>query len=446
MTLAQHPVRRRIGWIVALAALLLAVHPTLAQRNGDEHWVGTWATAVVGRPQNPPPPTAPPAQTAQGQSAPRQQPAPFVHFTEQTLRQIVHASIGGSRVRVVLSNAFGTAPLGIDSAHIALRDKGSTTVPSSDRALTFSGRPAISIPAGAVIFADPVALTVPPLADLAIDLYLPGSTNTSSPLTMHNAALQTNYVSEAGNHAGEVAFPVASTIQNWFVLSRVEVTGPGSAAAVVTLGASLTDGARSTPDTNNRWPNQLARRLVEQSMPIGVLDEGIGGNRLLSEGAFQSGSTGLARFDRDVLTQTGVAYVIVADMALNDIGNARENAVPTPDDLIAAQKQLIERAHAQGVKIYGATLTPFEGAGYFTQIGEAKRQVVNQWIRTGRAYDAVIDFDAATRDPGHPIRFLPEYDSGDHLHPNDVGYRAMANAIDLVLFRASAAVTRSSSR
>jgi len=448
MTFAQR--HRRVGWIVALAALLLGVHPGLAQQSGGEHWVGTWAAAVVGRPQDPPSPVppavSPPGQAAQVQAPQPQQPAPFMHFNDQTLRQIVHTSIGGSRVRAVLSNAFGTAPLTVGAAHIALRDKTSASVATSDRALTFSGQPTIAIPAGAVLFSDPVSLALPPMADVAIDLYLPGNTNAPSPLTMHNAALQTNYVSETGNHAGKAALPVVATIQNWFVLSRVEVTAPASVGAIVAFGASLTDGARSTPDTNNRWPNHLARRLLAQLTPMAVLDEGIGGNRVLSEGAFQAGLSALARFDRDVSEQTGVTHIIVADMALNDIGNARENATPTADDLIAGQKQLIERAHTRGLKIYGATLTPFEGAGYFTQVGETKRQAVNQWIRTSKSYDAVIDFDAATRDPSHPTRFLPQYDSGDHLHPNDTGYRTMADAIDLTLFKPAPAGTRTTRR
>ena len=428
--------------VAALVALcVLTVQPMFAQQGGNEHWVGTWATAVVGRPQNPAPAPAPPA-TQTGQ--PAQQPAPFVHFTDQTLRQIVHTSIGGPRVRVVVSNTFGTAPLTVGAAHIALRDKDSAIVPASDRALAFNGQPMIAIPAGATVFSDPVSLAVPPMADLAIDLFLQGSTNAPSPLTMHNAALQTSYASESGNHVGQATFPVAKTFQNWFLLSRVEVTAPESVGAVVTLGASLTDGARSTPDTNSRWPYQLAKRLVGLSAPMAVLDEGIGGNRTLGEGAFASGANALARFDRDVLAQTGVTHVIIADMALNDIGNARENPSPTADELIGAQKQLIARAHARGIKIYGAVLTPFEGANYFTQVGEAKRQVFNQWVRTSKAYDGVIDFDVATRDPSHPARFLPQYDSGDHLHPNDIGYKAMADSIDLALFKSGASATASS--
>jgi lysophospholipase L1-like esterase len=368
-----------------------------------------------------------------------------MHFNNQTLRQIVHTGVGGRRLRVVLSNAFGTSPLTVGAAHVALRDKDSAIVPASGRALTFSGRPTMTIPAGGVLFSDPVDLNAPSMADLAIDLYLPADTNIPSPLTMHAGALQTSYVSETGNHAGRSAFPVVATTQSWFLVSRVEVTAPQSVGAIVAYGDSITDGSRSTPDTNNRWPNHLARRLLALPAPMAVLNAGIGGNRVLSEGAFTAGMNAVARFDRDVLQQTGVTHVIVLE-GINDIGNARANPTPTAEDLIAAHKQLIERAHTRGIRIFGATLTPFEGAAYFTQVGEAKRQAVNQWIRTSRAYDGVIDFDEATRDPSHPARFLPQYESGDHLHPSDAGYRAMAEAIDLSLFKVAPSTTRTAGR
>jgi lysophospholipase L1-like esterase len=407
---------------VALVGILLAVPPAGAQQG--EHWVGTWAAALVGRPQNPPPPAVATAAA----------PAPFVHFNNQTVRQIVHTSIGGRRVRVVLSNAFGTSPLTLGAAHIALRDKGPAIVAASDRTLTFSGRPTMTIPAGAVLFSDPVDLTVSSMSDLAIDLYVPGNTNAPSPLAFFGAALQTSYISETGNHAGASVFPVVATTPSWFLVSRVEVMAPQSVGVVVAVGDSITAGSRSTPDTNNRYPNHLARRLATLPSPMAVLNAGIGGNRVLTEGAFGQGLNVVARFDRDVLQQTGVTHVIVLE-GINDIGQAREHPTPTAEDLIAAHKQLIERAHTRGVSIFGATLTPFEGANYFTQVGEAKRQAVNQWIRTSRAYDGVIDFDEATRDPSHPARFLPQYESGDHLHPSDAGYKAMADAIDLALFK-----------
>jgi lysophospholipase L1-like esterase len=435
----------RLVVCAALALALPAVHPMLAQSGGTggNHWVGTWTTSLVGRPQFPPPP---PAATAAPAPGPAPSPAPFIQFNNQTLRQIVHTSIGGTRARVVLSNSFGTAALTIGAAHMALRDRDASIVTQSDRALNFGGRPTVTIPPGAVIYSDAVDLAVPVMGDVAIDLYLPGDTSTPSPLTMHNAAFQTSYVSETGNHVGMATLPVAARVQSWFLLSRLEVTAPDSVGAVVAFGDSITDGTRSTPDTNNRWPNQLARRLLSQAGgPIlGVLDAGIAGNRVLSNGAFGVGVDALARFDADVLSQPGVTHIIVLE-AINDIGQARDSPTPTAEDLIVGHKQLIERAHSRGVKIYGATLTPFEAAAYFTREGEAKRSAVNQWIRTGKAYDGVIDFDAATHDPANPTRFLPQFDSGDHLHPNDAGYQAMANAIDLALFK-DGAVGKTTSR
>jgi lysophospholipase L1-like esterase len=303
--------------------------------------------------------------------------------------------------------------------------------------LNFGGRPTITIPAGAIVYSDAVDLNVPATSDLAIDLYLPGDTNTPSPVTMHNAAFQTNYVSETGNHVGKAALPVAGKSQSWFIVSRVEVMAPESVGAVVTFGDSITDGTRSTPDTNNRWPDLLAKRLQTAGTRMAVLNSGIAGNRVLSNAAFGVGVNALARFELDALAEPGVTHVVVLE-GINDIGQARANPSPSSDDLIVGYKQLIERAHSRGLKIYGATLTPFEAAAYFTKEGEAKRQAVNEWIRTSKAYDAVIDFDAVTRDPANPTRFLPQYDSGDHLHPNDAGYQAMANAVDLSLFKGGA--------
>jgi len=435
MRLKTPPVAAAFVWF-ALCFFVLC--PALvAQVGSNGHWVGTWSASEVGRPQIPPlpAPALPPFQTNQCPPAPP--PAvTFTHFHNQTLRQIVHTSMGGSRVRVVLSNVYGTAPLTIGAAHAALRDKDSSIQTASARPLTFSGRPTITIPANAVVTSDPVSLTVPPMADLAIDLYLPGNTNTPAPLTMHSGAFQTSYVSETGNHAGAAKLPTVATVQNWFIVYRVEVQGPESVRGLVTFGDSITDGTRSTPDTNSRWPDQLVRRLLSQTPPLqmGLMNAAIAGNRVLSEGAFQAGANALARFEHNALSQAGVTHIILME-GINDIGNARTNPTPTAEDILAGYRQLILQARSKGVKIYGATLTPFYGAGYFTEVGERKRQAVNEWIRTSGAFDAVIDFDAAVRDPNDPKRLLAAYDSCDHLHPSDAGYKAMAAAVDLGLFQ-----------
>ena len=437
---------------VVVAVLAIAAFESGSHAQSTERWVSTWATALVGRPQTPPPPgpaapapfmrnacqaPAPPANPpAQPPAGTAFGPQPFTHFTNQTLRQIVRASIGGSRVRVVLSNAFGTAPLTIGAAHIAVREKDDAIQASSGRALTFSGRPSVTIPAMGIVYSDPVALTVSPLTDLAIDIYLPGTTNVTSPLTMHTSSFQSTYISETGNHAGAPKLPTVATLRSWFLLSRVEVDAADAGGVIVPFGDSITDGAASTPETNSRWPDVLARRLLASPTPVrmGVVNAGIGGNRVLSEGTYGSGINALARFEIDALSHPGVTHVIVME-GINDIGNARQNSTPTAEDLIAAHKQLITRAHARGVKIFGATLTPFWGAGYYTEAGEAKRQALNEWIRTSKAYDGVIDFDKATSDPSDPKKLLAAYDSCDHLHPSDAGYKAMADAIDLSLFK-----------
>jgi lysophospholipase L1-like esterase len=432
--------------VALVAALLLGQAP-----GPGEHWVGAWSTALVvaqppappggGRgapapppaaPAGPPPPAASPSSAGPPPPPAATGPAPIRHFNNQTLRLIVHPTIGGERLRVVLSNAFGTAPLVIGAANVALREKETALDPRASRPLKFSGSASTTIAAGAIAVSDPVDLSFPPAADLAVDLYVPGDTAASgSPLAMHTGANQTSYVSSTGNYAGSDSFPVATTTPSWFLLARVEVVSPPATGVIVAIGDSITDGTRSTPNTNNRWPDLLAKRLARAAGPrMAVLNAGIAGNRVLTDGAGQNLQ---ARFDRDVVAQPGVTHVIVLE-GINDIGQARANPLPSAADLIAAHRQLIRRARARGVKIYGATLTPFEGAGYWTPEGEAKRAALNDWIRTSGEYDAVIDFDAATRDPKQPTKFLPAYNSGDNLHPGDAGYQAMANAIDLSLF------------
>jgi lysophospholipase L1-like esterase len=433
---------------LTLTLLAVSVSSLLAQARAAEHWVPTWTTAVVARAPMQPPPAAPgpaPAATAGAPPIVQAPPGPPpITPNNQTLRQIVRTSIAGSRARVVFANTFGTAALNVGAASIALRDKESGIVQASVRKLTVNGSPAFRIPPGGVMLSDPVNLTVPAFADLAIDVFVPGDLGSgSSPITFHNGANQTSYVSATGNQVGQAAFQSAAITRSWFLLSRVEVVAPARTTAVAAFGDSITDGTRSTPDTNNRWPDHLARRLASQGSTVALMNVAIAGNRVLSEGVAPVGFGGnaginaLARFDRDVLALPGVTHVIVME-GINDIGNSGQNGiVATADDLIAAHKQMIDRAHERGLKVYGATLTPFEGAAYFTAEGEEKRKALNQWIRTSGAYDGVIDFDMVVRDPSAPGRIKSAFDSGDHLHPNDAGYKAMGESIDLALFKPS---------
>jgi len=406
---------------LALAtSLAFAPFGAQAQNWTTERWVGTWGAGPGG------PPLAANTQT----------------FTDQTVRLIVHSSIGGTRVRIRLSNEMGSTPLRIGAAHIALRAGGADIRAGTDRPLTFSGNTSITIPPGAPVLSDPVDLDVPALSDLAISLYLPGTVGAT---TIHGTASQTNYVSLPGNFVDAASLPTQRTILSWPFLTEVDVEGgqAGGGAAIVTLGDSITDGTRSTPDTNNRWPDWLARRLQTVRDPIqgintrlGVVNRGISGNRLLSnppEGSL-AGRNIQERFDRDVLATAGVRYMTLM-IGINDIGNSSATNPVSADDLIAGYRQVIARAHAKGIAVYGATLTPLEGAGYYSPEKEVVRQAVNNWIRSSDEFDAVIDFDRVTRDPSHPTRFLPAYDSGDHLHPNDLGYQAMGNAVPLELFR-----------
>lgn len=417
-------IRLRVAGFV-ITSFIASTGPLVAEQRPTEHWVGTWATAAV----------AAPAQ-------PTKEPSPLavsLRFNNQTLRQFVRTSIGGNRARVVFTNAFGTRPLAIGGARLALRDQGGAILVGSDRPLTFSGIQTTTISPGAVIVSDPVAVTVPSLKDVAIDLYLPEDTAASaSPLTVHSASRQTNYVSTSGNHLGSKELPGATTTGSWAFLARLEVTAPPRVGALVALGDSITDGFNSTSDTNNRWPDHLARRVQAAGGRLGVLNVGIDGNRVLADGA---GVSALARLDRDVLTQSGVTHVFVLE-GINDLGIPalfKDGPPPTLDRLIAGHRQLIARARARGLTILASTLLPYEGTtfpGYFTPEGERTRQAFNAWLRSGREYDGIVDFDAALRDPVHPSRMLPKFDSGDHLHPSDAGYQAMANAFDLALIDA----------
>ena len=351
-------------------------------------------------------------------------------FSNQTVRMVVRMSIGGEELRVRFSNAFGAAEVTIGAAHVALAGSSAAIVAGTDRALTFSGQASFTIPPGAMVLSDPVRLHVPTLARLAVSVFLPAATG---PATWHLLANQTTYIS-GGDLCASTDMLGAKTEESWYLLSGVDVLASERTAAVVTLGDSITDGAYSTLDSNHRWPDvlaeQLAKRDAANSEPLAVLNEGISGNRLLHD---VDGPNALARFDRDVLSQDGVRYLMVLE-GINDIGwphirgGKYAGDTVSAEEMIAALRQIAERAHAHGIRVFGGTLTPFEGAFYETPDGEAEREAVNQWIRTSGAFDSVIDFDKVTRDPNNPGRFLPAYDSGDHLHPGDAGYQAMGRA------------------
>jgi len=360
----------------------------------------------------------------------------------QTIRQIVRLGASGKQLRVRFSNEFGIEPLRIGAASIAPAGKVGSVDVASLRKLTFGGWPTVMVPPGAPVLSDPVDLLVTAGQELSISLYLPAQTE---PVTIHRSGLQTAYVSTAGDFSQAAEMPVAASFPVRFFLSGVEVSGAVvPKVVIVALGDSITDGAGSTLDANRRWPDLLSDRLRKTSRKwdgVVVVNQGISGNRVLRDGMSVSA---LARFDRDVLSVPGVTHVILLE-GINDIGmiglqlggpGSDPNDAPTAEDIIGGYRQLIARAHAHGLKIVGGTLLPFEGTdgGYYTPEKEKMRQAINQWIRMSSVFDGVIDFDAVTRDPQQPGRMLAAYDSGDHLHPGDAGYQAMADAIDLSLF------------
>jgi lysophospholipase L1-like esterase len=420
-----------------LIVLLFATFGLVQVANAQDHWVTTW-TAAPQQPRGggPPPAAAPGAAAGQrGQAAPAAAAAPAV-FNDQTIRMVLHTTLAGRRARVTLSNAYGNAPLKIGAAHVALRGKESSIVEGTDRALMFNGKAAVTIPQGAQMMSDPVDLNLPQLSDIAVSVYIPAD---SGPPTTHGTGLHTTYIAK-GNVASAQTLSDTTTARAYYFVSAVDVMAPATAGAIVAFGDSITDGATSTNDTDRSWPSQLAARLLTapNAPKLAVLNQGISGNRLLTDGA---GVSALARFDRDVLSMSGVKWVMIME-GINDIGGttgpARGNGPAptpvTPDDLISVVKQMIDKAHAHGMKVIGCTLTPYEGAGYYSEKGEEVRQAVNRWIRTGGAFDAVVDFDKATQDSKNPKTFVASFNNTDHLHPNDAGYKAMAESVDLKIF------------
>jgi lysophospholipase L1-like esterase len=398
------------------------------------HWVATWAASPQSSHFLLPRFLTRTTNDANGSPSPPPSFPALPTINNQTVRMIVHTSMGGRHVRLQLSNAFGTNALRIGAAHVALHDKDSAIVSGSDRALTFGGKPSFTIPPAAEAISDPVDLDVPKLGDLVISLFIPQEATTP---TVHLTALHTTYISQPGDFTGAASIAGAKTVQTWYWISAVDVEAPPQARLIVAFGDSITDGATSTPDKNLSWPSQLAERLAanKDTANLAIVNEGISGNRLLNDGA---GVSALARFDRDVLAQPGVKWLIVLE-GINDIGlgnfpGAQPPDTVTTEDLIGAQKQIIERAHMRGIKVIGATLTPFVGAAYATDNGEAMREAVNNWIRTSHAYDAVVDFDVAVQDPANPKQIRASFNIRDRLHPNDDGYRAMALAVNLSIF------------
>jgi lysophospholipase L1-like esterase len=403
------PVRRAIAACM-LAALLAACSDGSGGSAAADGWVGTWSSSSVclraagflGLPDT-------------------------TRFADQSIRMIVHTSIGGERVRVRLTNRCGDAPLEIGAATIAIHDAGAGIRPESARALSFAGAPSVAIAAGATVTSDPADLDLPALGDLAITIYLPDET---VPSTSHPQAAR-GYVSGAGDFTASVdGAPFQTVTPHWFFLDAVDVAPRGDAAAIVAFGDSVTEGTGTTFSANRRWPDFLARRLADAGLPFGVLNQGINGNKVLNS---LLGDSALLRFDRDALDQTAVKYVIVLE-GINDIGLGNPDV--TAQQIIDGYRELIDRAHARGIAIFGATLTPAKDNPYsfYEPYDEAKRVAVNQFIRDGGAFDAVFDFAAAVTDPSDPAHWRPGL-SPDALHPSDAGAELLAGTIDLALFR-----------
>jgi lysophospholipase L1-like esterase len=414
------------------ALLFLTALPVLAKKPAPPApqpptWVVSWAASQqIPEPQNA---------------------LPSDDLRDTTLRQIFHLSLGGYALRVHISNAFGTAPLHLTSVHIAhpISPADSAIDPATDRALTFAGHPDVTIPPGAEILSDSIDTPVPALSDLAVSIHYhaPPSVQTG-----HPGSRATSYYVH-GDAVSSAKLDAPKHVDHWYQISAIDVLAIAPAAAIVALGDSITDGHGATTNGNDRWTDVLAARLqasppsptpeTQHPRPyVGIANAGIGGNHLLTDGL---GPNALARFDRDVLAQAGVRYLIVFE-GVNDLGGlAIHGEVPPADHdalvarVLAAYQQIIARAHAHGIRVYGATITPYVGSAYYHPgpLSEADRQAVNTWIRSSH-FDAVLDFDAVVRDPSHPDQLLPAYDCGDHLHPSPAGYRAIANSIPLTLF------------
>jgi lysophospholipase L1-like esterase len=414
---------------LAMLMTMVLTSAALAQTpKNEKHWVSAWSSAMHT------PLAFVPGQAVTG-------------LENRTLRMIVRPTIAGARVRIRFSNAFGNQPLPIGAAHIALVSKDDKIIPESDRTLTFSGNGSTRIPPGAPMLSDPVNLKFPAFAEIAVSIFLTGKVET---VTFHLTGQKPTFISEPGDFTAKPEIPNATTKPSWFFLAGLEVLAPRQTTTILALGDSITDGVGANQGEYKDWPDLLANRLAAQKgLPaMALVNTGIGGNRVLHDGA---GVSALARFDRDVLAQPGIAGIILLE-GINDIGwprmklpEPRPGAAPmespfakefvSAKDIISGYQQIIDRAHQHGIKVFIATLLPYAGADYYTEDGEAIRIAVNQWIRKSGAADGYFDFEKAVRDPNNPVRFRDGYHSGDNLHPSAAGYQAMADAVDLVVLR-----------
>jgi lysophospholipase L1-like esterase len=411
------------GGIRALAALpvllgLLTTGGAPGAASSRAGWVGSWGASAMS-----------PSALVSGVQT----------LDNQTVRNIIHTSVGGDALRIRLSNAFGDRAIGVAAATVGRELLGAELDPATVRPVTFHGAPSVTIPVGGSVLSDPVRVPVPAQANLAVSLYLPRPTG---PATYHQDPQQTSYVA-AGNHAGDTAATAyGATLATWFLLDALQVDAT-AAGTLVAVGDSITDGTQGQWNANTRWPDFLFRRLAERygRAAPGVVDEGIAGNRVLNDSVC-FGVDLLSRLDRDVFSQPDVRTVVLLE-GINDLGFSQEpnsgctapNTEVSVAQLIAAYRQVIDRAHARGIRIYGGTLMPAQGFEYWNAAAEQKRRQVNAWIRGAHAFDGVIDFAAVMSYPGHPELIDPKYDSGDHLHPNDGGYQAMGDAAYAVLTR-----------
>jgi lysophospholipase L1-like esterase len=409
----------------ALTCCLLLVSPRAAAQRGG--WIATWTTS--------PEPADP---------DPKQ---PILNLQDQTVRERVRISVGGPQIRIRLSNEYGSSPLLVGAVTVAEPKDPASIEPGSIQAVTFAGKNSITIPAGAPAISDPVAFTAAYGAEISISLYFPKRVTTP---TWHALALKRTVLSRPGDHTHDEKIQAGTEALSSIFVTAVLVPAPPSKHVIVAFGDSIVDGDESTAEADRNWPSDLIRRLgkTPDGSKLAVVNEGIAGNRLLGNGPIASfGVSALARFERDALSTTGVTHIVLLE-GINDIGFpgaklgelslADPADVRSAEDLIGAYQQLIARAHTHGIKLIGSTMTPCEGVdipGYYSDTKEATRQAVNNWIRNSRAFDGVIDFDAVLRDPDHPNRLSPRLASEDHLHPNDAGYQALADAIDLALFQ-----------